>query len=95
MVKAEMDGEILGFKVIGQNINIRVIQADVQNGKQGNKSFVFDSIAWVLKELIIKRIKFDWNEDKYFRWFDSERAKKIIEVENQWGNSNFKYIKLI
>ena len=95
MVKTKMNDEVLGFRVTGQNTNIRVIQADVQNGTQGSKSFVFDSVAWVLKGLIIKRIKVEWNEDKYFRWFDSEKAKKIIEVENQWGNSNFKYIKLI
>ena len=94
-VKAKIKDEVLGFRVTGQNTNIRVIQADVQNGRQGDKSFVFDSVDWVLKRLIIKRIKIDWYEDKFFRWFDSEIAKKIIEVENQWGNSNFKYIRLI
>ena len=90
-VKAKINDGILGFRVTGQNSNIRVILADVQNGKQGSKSFVFDSVAWVLKRLIIKRFKIEWSEGKYFRWFDRERAKKIIEVENQWGNSSFKY----
>ena len=94
-VKAEINDGVLGFRITGQNKNIWVIQADVQNGRQGNKSFVFDSVAWVLKRLIIKIIKMDWNEDKYFRWFDSERVKKIIEVENQLGNNNLRNIRLI
>ena len=44
-VKTEMNDRKLGFRVTGQNANIRVIRADVQNGTQGSKSFVFDSVA--------------------------------------------------
>ena len=86
-VKARINDGVLGLKVVGQNKNIGVIQIDVENGRQGNKSFVLDSVETFLKRLAIKRIKIDWDEDKYFRWFDIERAKKIIEVENQWGST--------
>ena len=88
-VEVQINDGVLGFKLTGQNRNIIVIEADVRNGRQGSKSFVFDSVAWIIKKLIIKRIKIQWIEEKYFRWFDSERAMKIIEVENQWGKNNF------
>ena len=87
--KVEVHDGVVGLRVIGQNARIKAIRTELENGRQGNRSFAFDLLDWAIQRTIVKRIQVEWYKSKYFRWFDDQTAKKIVEDQHKWGINDF------